>query len=260
MISIAVGVLLDAAVLYTLYSSKEMRLTRLEHAAQMDAGQFDPDKMEQSLVLAREVWQLKSDVYGPTDRATLRARAIYVSHLSSPGHHEEWRKEAFELIALEKQLYGPKDEHVLQGLEDLAANLDYRKQHSEAEGVWREVLQASTEHGMLRYRGMVILECLEENLDQQEKYDEELAVMLQEHMPRIAPLAKGQRTEHGNEGLFKEVDYRRQEVRLQQQVKHVEAKASAKRDYETARSKLGAEHDDTKRLKTRLEELQKTKL
>lgn len=258
--SLAAGLLINAVVVFVAFSSKTWRQVRLENRTLGFERRYEPLNTAQAVTDAWKLWMNWNDLMGPEDRWTLMARSNYALALLYDNQRVEWEKETRDLIKLESRLFGPVDGPVLWGREHLASSLDYMKRYADAEVEWRALLRACTdERGVVLFRGGVCLSYLQDNLDKQEKYEAEAAV-LRTDLQRLAPLAAEQRARGGSRPLPMEPDYPGDERRLQQRLKLVEEKALAKRDYETALSKLGAEHDDTKRLKMRLEELKKTKL
>ncbi|MDZ4405153.1 hypothetical protein [Prosthecobacter sp.] len=255
--SLAAGLLIDAVVVFVALSSKTWRQIRLENKMLGFGRGYGQETTAQGVANARKWWAEWHDLMGPDDRWTLNARSSYAAALLDDHQQREWETEMRELIKLGSRLFGPRDIQVVENHYRLASGLDEMGRYAEAELEWRICLTSYTdENGTVQSFGMNCLRALQVNLDRQGKYEDEIQI-LHLDLERVAPLASEQRSRP--RGLM-ENDYQGEEQRLQQTLKHVEAKALAKRDYETVLYKLGAEHDDTKQLKTRLEELKKTKL
>lgn len=240
--SIAAGVLLDAAVLYTLYSSPETLLDRLENEALMDLNRYDPAGRERRLSLSRELWRARHDAYGPEDRRTLLAHDDFADRLFYSSRREEWGSEIREVIETVDRVFGAKDRDFMWVRIKMARNLEEMNRIVEAEDVYRGLMRDFDDRSGL-----------ESILERQEKYDEELELVRLD-LKGIEPLAAEQRIRvpHG-----KHTDYQAEERRLQKDIQVLEAKARTKHDYEEAQTRLGSEHSEVRRLKEQLEELKR---
>ncbi len=255
--AIVAGLLIDGVVVFSAFSSKTWRLIRMENRMLASRNGDGLDTSAQQVADAKKWWSEWHELLGPDDRWTLTARSGYASALLRDRRPGEWEFELRELIKEGSRVFGPRDMRVVESHCSLASGLDELERYAEAEAEWRICLTSYTdENGTVQSFGMNCLRALQVNLDRQEKYEDAIQI-LHLDLKRVAPLASEQRSRPRGR---MEYDYQDEEQRLQQTLKHVEAKALAKRDYETAISKFGAEHDDTKRLKTRFEELKKTKL